>query len=653
MCGISGIIALKSNVINIQHIIAMNQAIAHRGPDGHGFLFSNNINHEEVLNRIKELEPSLDCKLDFIEKNKTAFALGHRRLSIIDLSSSAAQPMCDFSGRYWIVFNGEIYNHAELRKELESIGYFFKTDHSDTEVLLNAYAEWGKQCLERLNGMFAFCIYDASRDSFFIARDRLGIKPLYYCFFDNLFYFASEARAILRVSKIPKDIDKTAFYDFLSLNTIPAPKTIFKHVNKIPAAHYMEIKKGFINTPICYWDILSFESNIDSFETNSNKLLELLDNSAQNRMIADVEVGVLLSGGVDSSANLAFLTKHANKQVKAFSIGFENIYEGYQNEFAYSKIVASQVNADYHEIYLTTDEFSEYLNKIIDFQDEPIADTANAMIYCISDYARKKGVKVLLGGEGSDELLIGYKHWQYIFEYYKIFERKLPNSAINLLKNIHEFSVLRDKRAINFYYYNKSANNQTAFWGGSELFRNDLKKNILSNSFLKELDGYSTYEVIEPYYKRFLNSGKDNYYDFMTFLDLSIRLPDLLLARLDRMTMGASIEGRVPFLDHRLVEFCLSIPTEQKIRNNEGKYILKKSLESMLPKEVIWRKKQGFPLPLADILMGDKTGYQQTIVQGDSSLEFLNSEFLYSKSLKLNWRQYWGLFNFFKWYLSL
>jgi asparagine synthase (glutamine-hydrolysing) len=403
----------------------MNDIISHRGPDGEGFLFSDNN---------QAFDSTLRSKSDaLVLKNKShtrQVALGHRRLSIIDLSDVASQPMADDTKTFWIVFNGEIYNHQELRNELEEKGCCFITDHSDTEVILNAYKTWGKDCLQRFNGMFSFCIWDTNKDEFFLARDRMGIKPLYYTEHKGALYFGSEVKTLLVNKGVSRKFNNKAIYDYLTFTAVPASNTIFDSISKLPAAHCFYIRQGKIEKPVRYWNPLAVEKYKEASDQEICELiLSEIDKSAQKRMIADVEVGVLLSGGVDSSANLAMLSKHTDKPIKAFSIGFEN-QGNYKNEFKYSRKVAKQFGAEYHELLLTPEDFNSFFPKMVYYQDEPIADTANIPIYYLSKKAREEGVTVLLGGEGSDELLIGYKGWALAKQYFNLVEKNgkgMPN----------------------------------------------------------------------------------------------------------------------------------------------------------------------------------------------------------------------------------
>ncbi|MCE3258648.1 MAG: asparagine synthase (glutamine-hydrolyzing) [Bacteroidetes bacterium] len=600
MCGISGFISLKKEKApSPEVILPINDELALRGPDGEGFLFGGE-SYSGIFNDTKSNRPDA-----FVTQRPSDrhFAFGHRRLSIIDLSTEAAQPMQDVTGRYFITFNGEIYNHAEIRTELEAKGYKFRTSHSDTEMMLNAYACWGPNCVEKFRGMFAFVIWDSVNDSFFIVRDRLGVKPFFYCIHDDVFYFASEFKALLRNKNIPHDIDYTALSDYLSFTSVPAPKTIFKSIKKLPAAHRIMIRNGEVSSPERYWSPLSAKL----IEKNENQILEELihhlQTSVKYRTIADVPIGCLLSGGVDSSTNLAFMSQNSSEPVNAFAVGFSN-KNGYANEFYYAKMAADLFKANYYELELDSSHFSHFIREIVHLQDEPIADTANIPIYYIARKAKELGISVLLGGEGSDELLLGYEHWRLMYGFKKTLGKFPGGVGLATYRMLHSLPGLKNKRQFYRKWADRLSVNQPVFIGGTELRDENDKSSILSPEMKSLLKGYSSYEVVDRYYSEYKKLCKEerSYYDFMSFLDLNFRLPESLLARLDKMTMAASVEAREPFMDHILTEFCMSIPAELKVKNNTDKYLLKKGMEKFLPKEILYRPKQGFLVPLNNLL---------------------------------------------------
>ncbi|MCF8261498.1 MAG: asparagine synthase (glutamine-hydrolyzing) [Melioribacteraceae bacterium] len=612
MCGIAGIIDLNSNhSIDPNKIVRMCDVMEHRGPDGEGFLFSS-----ENQNYTKELKTERpNAKIDYQNSNRNV-CLGHRRLSIIDLSSDAAQPMSNVSNNLWIVFNGEIYNHREIRKELEQNGFKFKTDHSDTEVILNAYSAWGIDSVRRLRGMFSFVLWDKNNDFFWFVRDRLGIKPLFYSVHNGLLYFASEIKAILAVSDIKREINNVALFDYLSFTSTAPPDTMFSGINKIAAGHMLKIVKGEVSNQIKYWDALN--SNIfvqDSEKQIIENIYTGLKESVNIRREADVNYGVLLSGGIDSSANTALLSSMINSPAKSFTVGFKNNNEGYTNEFEYARIIADQYKTEHHEIELDENDFLDFFPAMIYHQDEPIADTANIPIYYVSKLAKQNDVTVLIGGEGSDELLIGYELWRFASEFDEFFKKYDSKILINFAKVLLGLPYLKNKRTFYSGWLENLSTGQQIFRGGNEVRSESDKNSIISNNYCQSLNGYNSNKTINDYFARYNSSGRKGLLDWASYLDLNYRLPELLLARLDRMTMAASVEGRVPFLDHKFVEMCMSIDPKLKLKNKTDKYLLKQAVKDILPPEIIYRRKDGFTIPLKQLFQNDFENYSTEVIR--------------------------------------
>ena len=645
MCGIAGIISLNNSPLKNDALLKMADSIHYRGPDGEGFLATND---SEFIRAVSQTRPQA-ALIDIAHSQK--ISLAHRRLSIVDLAVSASQPMTDDSKRYYIVFNGEIYNHAELRKELILADYKFNTNHSDTEVILNAYACWGVDCLRRFNGMWSFVLWDSKENKVFMARDRAGKKPFFYTVFQNQFYFASELKALLTVDGLPKHIDEIALYDYLTYLMVPAPKTIFKDVFKLPAAHYALFSPGQEIEIKQYWSPLTDQPLLKISEKEIIETLrEHLYESARLRMLADVEVGVLLSGGLDSSINLACLSKFTAKPIKAFSVGFE-ISAGYSNEFKYAKQVADLFKADYYELILKKQDFFDFLPQMIYHQGEPIADTANIPIYYISKMAREAGVKVLLGGEGSDEIFIGYEHWRLARDFAAILEGR-PQIA-NIAGALHRaIKPLEKRRSIYHSWYDKITDGNPVFWSGTELRTEKEKRAILSQSFLEKVGNHSTFSSISGLYEQYLDTGKSDIYAWMSASDLQYRLPDLLLARLDRMTMAASVEGRNPFLDVNLIEYVMRIPPDLKTKNKTEKYILKKAFEGILPNDIIYRQKDSFSVPLPELFSDKKTRDRSisAIERFNEKTGFFTKSFITELAQNQRSNELWNIINLAIWH---
>lgn len=575
MCGIVGIFSTKNQAPSEKELlISMRDTMVHRGPDGGGSWYDE---HSKI-------------------------ALGHRRLSIVDLSTSADQPMSSHSGRYTIVFNGEIYNFLEVKKELESVGISnWKTDHSDTEVLIEAYAYWGVDSVLKLRGMFAFAIWDSEEQSLFVCRDRIGEKPLYYSFRNNVFLFASEIKALLKHPNHKKRaINKEGFFHYLSFLTTPAPMTLFEDIFKLPPSTWMKISSDGTVRQQKYWDIYNDDFhpiNSTSEAEVSKRILEELRTSVQMRKMSDVPVGVFLSGGIDSSTNAALFSEGSSTPVKTFSIGYEGHYSSYTNELHYAKQIANQVGAEYYEKLLTVDDLISFLPQMVWLQDEPIADPVCVPVYYVSKLARDNGVVVAQVGEGADELFAGYPSWKRFLKLQQLNNYPVPTALKKV--GLTGLSIAGKKNHLMAEWLQRGINKLPIFWGGAEAFSEVHKKSLLHPSLQNEFMDYSSWEVIKPYWDRFQSLHPNpNTLDWMSYIDLNFRIPELLLMRVDKMSMGVSLEGRVPFLDHKFVQMAMGIPSEWKLKNGTLKYMLKKAVRGVIPDELIDRKKQGFGVPV-------------------------------------------------------
>ncbi len=574
MCGIVGAFSFASQSFEVSesYIRQMRDTMVHRGPDGAGIWISDN--------------------------HKVGF--GHRRLSIIDLSDAAAQPMSNEDGNLWITFNGEIYNHAEIRKELEQNGrHRWKTDHSDTEVILHAFEEWGIDCIHKFRGMFAFALWDNRKQELWLVRDRIGVKPLYYSIHNGRITFASEIKALLKDNEQKRSVNEQSLHHFMSFLTAPAPDTLFEGIKKLPCGSWLRInEKGEIRQEK-YWDVLDHTHNLNGIsEDELGKLiLKELKMSVKLRKVSDVPVGIFLSGGIDSSTNAALFSEGGNCAVKTFTIGYERNYNSYPNENKYARQAAAFSGAQYHERLLSVDDLLEFLPQMIKLQDEPIADPVCVPVYYVSKLARDNGVIVCQVGEGADELYWGYEHWKRALRLQQLNDINHLSLPKNALMHTLKFAGKEDTGY--YEYLRRGVNNQPIFWGGAEAFTHTQKCKLLSPRLKNKFSAYTSWEALKPIREQFMQKAQvQSPLNWMSYLDLNLRLPELLLMRVDKMSMGVSLEARVPFLDHKFVELSMSIPQALKTKNNVLKYMLKKSVRGIIPDEIIDRKKQGFGVPI-------------------------------------------------------
>jgi asparagine synthase (glutamine-hydrolysing) len=579
MCGIVGALALGSNTppIAAGYIDTMRDSIAHRGPDGAGTWIAP------------------DGRVGF----------GHRRLAIVDLSDAAAQPM-EAEGVVWVTYNGEIYNHAEIRRELEATGrHRFRSDHSDTEVLLRAYLEWGVECLTRFRGMFAFALWDARSRKLWLVRDRIGIKPLYYSIHHGRLVFASEIKALLADPEQPRALDEESLFHYLSFLTTPGPETLFAGIRKLAAGTWLLVDGEGRVEERRYWDALDVPLRTDgaSDDAIAAGLLDELRTAVRLHKVGDVPVGVFLSGGIDSSTNATLFAEDATSTVKTFSIGYDTDYGSYRNELGYARDVADRLGAEHHELRLTQKDLIDFLPRMVALQDEPIADPVCVPVYYVSKLARDAGVIVAQVGEGADELFWGYPNWRRALRLQQ-FSDGVPFAKPLACLGLLGLGAIGKGNGQSSDWLSRLAAGRPLFWGGAEAFTHCRKLRLLSPRLRQRFAGRSSWEAVEPIWRRYQakRPGRAGL-DWMTYIDLNFRLPELLLMRVDKMSMGVSLEGRVPFLDHRFVEYAMGIPETVKTRGGVLKHILKKSVRNVIPDSVIDRPKQGFGVPVHEWLL--------------------------------------------------
>lgn len=564
MCGITGLFAFNEiGRMQAIHMHKATEAIAHRGPDASD-VFSSHFVH-----------------------------LGHRRLSIIDLSEGANQPMHDASGRYTIVFNGEIYNYQTIKESLKNKGVNFITT-SDTEVLLYAFIHYGKKCIDLLHGFFSFALYDNQEDSLFIARDRMGIKPLLYSIDEDKVVFGSEMVSLLQFG-IKKDVDPTSIFQLLQLTYIPTPDSIFKGIKKLPQGHYMFIKNKKVTIEPYYSLKEKCKSPLNlSYEEAQKELLKVMDTSIQERMISDVPLGAFLSGGIDSSAVVALASKHT-KELQTFSIGYKN--EPMFDETHYAELVAKKYNTNHTAFQLTPDDFYNHMFSMLDSYAEPFADASALAVNILCKETRKK-VTVALSGDGADEMFAGYnkhlgewksRHQGTLAQLIKLglpVLKQLPqsrNSAIgNKVRQAIKFGEGLQLSPQERYWYqccwrDTATTRQIISNSFSDLI-NETEFNFRKDNITKDINGIGINDVL--------------------FSDLNGLLVNDMLHKVDSMSMLNSLEVRVPFLDHNVVEFAMRLPSEYKIHGNMKKRILQDAFRPLLPEELYKRPKHGFEVPL-------------------------------------------------------
>lgn len=567
MCGITGIFSFNLvGKFNRIHVTAATMALEKRGPDFQDIFIDDHV------------------------------ALGHRRLSIIDTSSAGNQPMWDTTGRYCIIFNGEIFNFRELRNEMAAGGIQFRSA-SDTEVLLNLYIRHKDRCLERLNGFFAFCIYDKLERTFFIARDRYGIKPLLYLFDEDKFIFSSEMKTILRYG-IDRTLDYTSLYTYLHLNYIPAPATIFRNVRKLLPGHWMKVSAGKME--ISKWYDIPYvreqaEANTVTYEEAQKTFAALLEASVQRRLVADVPLGAFLSGGVDSSVVAGLASRH-KPDLHTFSIGFRD--QKFFDETDYARIAARHFNTKHTVFSLTNDDLYQHVHAVLDYIDEPFADSSAINVYILSRETRKHAT-VSLSGDGADELLGGYnKHAAFLRISDPGFMEKLITAAGPLWKILPQSRSGKFSNAVRQlrrFAEGSALDSRTRYWRWAG-FTNETE---IFSLLLPEVAA----AVAMPEYNAAKSALTAHFGDppsinDVLYSDMKLVLANDMLMKVDLMSMANSLEVRVPFLDYELVNYCFTLPSEYKIDRRMRKKILQDAFREMLPPGIYNRPKKGFEVPL-------------------------------------------------------
>ena len=662
MCGIAGMYCYNSqHRVDEKILTQMRDTMMHRGPDG-------GANWIAPDGRV---------------------GLAHRRLSIIDLSTAATQPMPNEDETVWVIFNGEIYNHLGLRRELSTAGHRFRTDHSDTEVIVHGYEQWGiAGLLERIEGDYGIALWDCRKESLYLVRDRIGVKPLYFSLQDGMLLFASEIKAIVAHPAVERDVDPMAMYHYLSFLTTPAPLTMFKGVFKLPAGHYLEISKTGEFRAIRYWDAVPGRGiprqDIAGLDWPAREqyyirgIRERLTSAVEKRMMSDVPFGVFLSGGIDSSTNVALMSRYMDRPVDTFTVGFKD--HKHLNELAEAELVARQFKTNHHQVLIDEHDMRGYLDDLIHHQDEPIADWVCIPLYFVSKLAKDSGVTVVQVGEGSDEQFCGYASYMGYLDlyrkYWQPFRNFLPNPLQRAVAGMAGLAAgMRPSLEVYADIIDRASRNRELFWSGATVFWDILKRQLVvpgsihPSTMPTELleSGLLSYSYLEPDTFNIIRSFSERIdqghpgQDVLTrmiYNEFKLRLPELLLMRVDKIAMSVSVEARVPFLDHHLVEYTMDISMEDKVHGNTAKYLLKKAVEGLIPDKIIYRKKMGFGAPMSQWMRGDFGRHVEASLMSSRLLDrgFFNRDYIANLCKEHHtWRRdnslyIWTLFNLTAWY---
>lgn len=588
MCGICGVYNVQSEEPVSQELVEkMTHLISHRGPDDSGIHLDSNV------------------------------GLGFARLSIIDLDGGH-QPMCNETGDIWLVFNGEIWNYKTLRQELIEKGHHFRTN-SDTEAIIHAYEEYGVDSIARLHGMFGLAIWDSPHKRLLLARDRVGKKPLYYTRVNGNLHFASEIKSLLSHPQVKRQADVQALADFLSVRYVPGPATLFANIYKVQPGHWLLCENDILREE-CYWDFTFGETEKHSTEEYISGIRRHIHRSIEERMMADVPLGAMLSGGVDSSIITGIMSQMMNEPVKTFSVGFD--VPGF-SELPYARLVSEHFGTEHHELMVKCADLTAYWPLLTWHRDEPVSEPSDLGVYLVSKLARQH-VKVVLSGEGGDELFAGYPKYvvDQLATYYHLLPAPIRDKVITPMLYNLPYKMRKLKMAGRVL--SEPAPQRWMSWFG--VFNGPLKNNLLSESTKASIDSDSS-----RVFRRWLEQHpqRDNL-SSMLYLDTKIWLPDNLLMKGDKMSMAAALEVRIPLLDYKLIEYAASIPSNSKMKLFQAKYLLKKAYADFLPASILTRKKMGFNVPIDVWFRGEQKNLLMQLLLSDRarSRGFLNNEFV-------------------------
>jgi len=626
MCGIAGAFYRSGDKLDADLLVRMTRTLAHRGPDEEGYFLNGPLSTHRGRTETNVAAAPMRGHIDSGAGN---VGLGHRRLSIIDLTSGQ-QPLTNEDGTVWITYNGEIYNYQALVAELEAKGHRFRT-RSDTEVVVHAWEEWGERAVERFRGMFAFAVWDERQQVLWMARDRVGKKPLYYLLDEDRVVFASEIKAILEMPGVSRELDLTALSDYLSLLYVPAPKTIFRSIRKLPAAHQLIVSRNRVKL-MPYWDLSFQEQHQVSESRMGEELLGLLEEATRLRMISEVPLGAFLSGGVDSSAVVAMMARASHKPVLTNSISFS---VAKYNEVEYARRVSELFHTDHHEFHVTP-EAIRVMDKLSWHYDEPFADSSAVPTYYVSETARRQ-VTVALSGDGGDENFAGYR--RYWFDLRENFVRGLVPGPLRrpLFTGLGRLypkadylpQVFRGKAFLS----NVARDPVDAYFYSVGAFSDDDKRSILGDDVQGQLGDYQTVGLFRDLYRR---APAPDHLSRLQYLDIKTYLAEDILTKVDRASMAVSLEVRCPILDHVFMEYAARIPSSLKLVGRDGKHIFKKALGGVLPRDILYRTKMGFGVPVPEWVRRDLRDYARAhVLEGEATRLYLDGS-----SVERLWREH-------------
>lgn len=609
MCGIAGIVNFDSKKLNPDILISIKNSLEHRGPDTSSIL---NIN------------------------DSTSFI--HTRLAIIDLDSRSDQPMTSHNGRYNIVFNGEIYNFKELRSDLENKGVSFRTN-GDTEVLLELFAHYGHKSVHLLRGQFAFAIYDNTENSLFLCRDRVGIKPIYYSIYNKKFIFGSELKALEGSSLIPFEPDYESYVSYLRHLCVPYSNTGNRNIKKLEPGTWIKVSDNLELQKFKYWDPFTIEVNNDlTKEEAVLKTDKLIQESIEYRNVSDVEVGLFLSGGLDSSLIGSIMKNQLGSKIKGFNIDYEEKFDGYAGESEEATFAANHIGLDLVKDKIKYLDYKQILNNYTFFQDDLIGDEVGIPLFFLGRSTKSKSIKVVQVGEGADELFYGYEHWLRLLNLSRYIRPILSSS-----RTLNNFTNHRLNLFSNIIF------NRTPFAGGALGFNlAEINSLITQNVF----SDFKNVHKVDNKWQEYNKQDHPSLSKWMTKIDLEIRLPELLLMRMDKLVMQSSIEARVPFLDHKLIEFVLSIPDKYIVSSSSTKPLLKNIAKRHIPESIYNRKKQGFRAPIGEWIKKDEALFYDSIYEFNQLTQLFNNDELKKQITGNDYQKKWYLANLANWHLS-